>query len=473
MRSTNRREACAVQRLFLIFGTFCLAVLGAAGYWQVFRGPGLAEDPRNPRLRLTAGLRRGGILSADGEVLALSLAAGGGAYRREYRGTPGLSATVGYLSPRLGATGLEAAYDKHLRGASVESWVARLVALRGGAATGNPDLYLTIRSRVQLAAERAMTGRRGAVVALDPRSGEVLALVSLPGFAPGGVEASWTELRRDPKTPLVNRALSGLYPPGSAFKPAVALAALEAGRVRANEVFTCPGRRRVRGETISDLGGAVHGRIDFAEAMSVSCNYVFSGLAMRLKPGWFAGRVRAYGMLAPPGFGIGGEPGRFPEPGRLSPEDLAELGIGQGRLLLTPFGLARFAALLAAGGRPVEPFLVRGVGVRGAALVPLRFSFGLTGGPAAEARVVGTVGRMLVGAVSAGTGWRARLPDVNVAGKTGTAENPHGQPHAWFIGFAPLEEPRVAVAVVVENGGLGGEVAAPVAREVIAAALGR
>lgn len=466
--------ADAVRHLLLIFGGFCLAVLAAAGYWQVVRGPALRGDPRNPRLRLSAGFSRGGIVSADGEVLVASVPAGSGRYRREYRGPAGLAPTIGYVSSRYGASGLEAAYDSYLRGEAAESWVERL---RGFPRTLGgrrlPDLQLTIRAEVQRRAERAMGGRRGAVVALDPRTGDVLALVSLPGFRPDRVDADWDALRRDPASPLLNRAVAGLYPPGSAYKPAVALSCLEAGELNRKETFDCRGRRTVRGQTIEDLGGAVHGRIDLAAATQVSCNYVFSGLAMRLTPARLAEDARRYGLLAPAGLRLAEEEGRFPEPTRLQREDLAQLGIGQGSLLVTPFGLARFAALLANRGRPVEPRLVQGPGTWAARRQGL-FRWGRPlGERGAEAWAVDAVNQLLAGVVSAGTGWRAQLPGVKVAGKTGSAENPHGSPHAWFMGFAPADEPRVAVAVVVENAGLGGQVAAPVAREVLAAALGR
>ncbi len=447
-------------------------MIGAAAYWQVIAGPALREDPRNPRLRLSAGLPRGGILSADGEVLVRSVAVGGGLYRRQYRGPAGLAATVGYLSPRYGASGLEAAYDAHLRGATAESWIARLLAVgRRGWTGAPPDLQTTLRSGVQWAAERAMAGRRGAVVALDPRTGEILALVSLPGWAPDRVDREWETLRRRPDSPLLHRALAGLYPPGSAFKPAVALAALETGKTRPGERFVCLGRRTVRGQAISDLGGAVHGPLDLSRAMGVSCNYVFSGLAMRLEPRDLARRIARYGLLAPARVGLPATAGHFPDPARLAQEDLAEVGIGQGLLLMTPFALARFAALLANGGRLVEPHLVRGLGFPGARMVPLGAGGVPGGGAAADPAAVVAVNRLLEQAVTGGTGWRASLAGVKVAGKTGSAENPHGEPHAWFIGFAPADDPIIAVAVIKENAGGGSTNSAPVAKAVMQKAI--
>ncbi|HHW14200.1 MAG TPA: hypothetical protein GXX28_04605, partial [Firmicutes bacterium] len=365
----------------------------------------------------------------------------------------------------------EAAWDAHLRGASPESWIARLQALGfRRSRPGLPDLRTTIRGGVQRAAEEAMAGRRGAVVALDPQTGAVLALVSVPGFRPDRVDEEWKSLRTRPDSPLLNRAVAGLYPPGSAFKPVVVLAALEAGAVRRDEVFVCRGRRTVRGQTISDFGGAVHGQLDLAQALAVSCNYVFSGLAMRLSPEGLARRTAAWGLWEPAGLGLAEARGRFPELPAGDRTALAEVGIGQGSLLVTPFALARFAALLATGGRMVEPYLVEGLAVPGGPEVRLAPFPGPR--PAAAAPgAVAAVNRLLAEAVARGTGWRASVAGVRVAGKTGSAENPHGPAHAWFMGFAPAEAPRVAVAVVVENGGLGGRVAAPVARRVIEAAL--
>lgn len=463
--------ARAVYNLYLIFAAFCVLVVGSAAYWQVWRGPALRHDARNPRLRFEAAVQRGGILSADGEVLARSARAPGGGWTRVYATHPGLAQTLGYVSARYGLSGLEAAYDSHLRGVEPAARAMMLLAGVRGRSHGTPYLRTTIRSAVQAAAEEAMAGRRGAVVALDPRSGAVLALVSFPGFSAAEVESAWESLAARADSPLLNRALSGLYPPGSAFKPAVALAALESGKVRADEEFTCTGRRTVDGQVITDFSGAVHGRLSLAEAMRVSCNYVFSGLAMRLEPGTLAGAAERYGLFGAATVGLPASSGRFPDPGRLRRTDLAELGIGQGSLLVTPLGLARFAGTLARGGTAVEPYLVERLGVSGGLeWAPGRVNWRgerrvIQAGPAAEVK------GMLAGVVRAGTAWRAALPGTTAAGKTGSAENPHGPPHAWFIGFAPVDRPRVAVAVVVENGGLGGEVAAPVARGVMAAAL--
>lgn len=446
---------------------------GAAAYWQVVRGPALGEDERNPRLGLSAGLARGGIVSADGEVLARSVPMGGGLYRREYLGSEGLGAAVGYVSGRYGASGLEAAWDAHLRGTSVESWLARLAGQSWGRSRpGLPELRTTIRSRVQRAAEEAMAGRRGAVVALNPQTGAVLALVSLPGFRPDRVDSEWKSLRTRPDSPLLNRGVAGLYPPGSAFKPVVALAALEAGAVRRNEVFFCRGRRTVRGQTISDLGGAVHGRLDLAQAMAVSCNYVFSGLAMRLSPTDFARRTEAWGLWSPAGLRLQEARGHFPALAAGDRSAMAEVGIGQGSLLVTPMALARFAALLATGGRRIEPYLVESLALPGGPEVRLA-PFRKKSGRVADPSMVAEVNRLLTQVVERGTGWRAGVAGAKVAGKTGSAENPHGPAHAWFMGFAPVGEPQVAVAVVLENGGLGGQMAAPVARRVIEAALER
>lgn len=465
--------ADAVNLLLLVFLGFCGVVLTAAAYWQVVRGPVLRSDARNPRLRLSAALPRGGILSGDGEVLVRSVRGKDGTYRREYLGTPGLAATIGYVSPRYGLSGLEAAYDAHLRGASWESWLAWLAASRWTRARGPlPALQLTIRDAVQRRAEAAMAGRRGALVALDPVSGEILALVSLPGFRPDRIDDEFPALRDHPESPLLNRTVAGLYPPGSAFKPVVALAGLEAGRAARQEAFVCTGRRVVRGHAIRDAGGAVHGRLDLEEAMAVSCNYVFSGLGMRLKPEELAEAADRFGVLAPAKVGLPAEVGRFPDPRRLAREDLAELGLGQGALVVTPFALARFTAFLANGGAPVEPKLVRSLGLPGSRAVRLGRTRGRQRG-AVDAEAAAAVSRMLVQTVARGTGQQARIQGVEVAGKTGSAENPHGPPHAWFIGFAPARDPEVAVAVILENGGLGGQVAAPVAREVMAAALGR
>lgn len=462
-----RRTRDALLLTLAVFVGGMMAVAFAAAYWHVVRADSLARHPLNPRSRLgLSSLQRGGIYARNGEVLAWSELEGG-LWRRHYRVSMGLSHVIGYADERFGLSGIELALNEELSGryaGGLPSWMS---SLRGKRIQG-ADVRLTIEPRVQVAAERALGGRRGAVVAMDPRSGAILASVSYPGFSPAAVSSAWETLSTSRESPLLNRVTQGLYPPGSAFKVLTALAAIEHGVAAPESEYLCTGERKVDGGVIRDYQDTAHGQLDLTEATAVSCNYVFSGLGLALGPRRLEDAVRRGGLLMDTEFELPVSQDRAPGAGTISREELAELGIGQGRLAVSPLSMVRLVTIVARGGILVDPYLVEAVvGARGAPVwqhsVSQRRTFAL-----ATAQVVRS---MLGEVVSTGTGRAAAVAGVNVAGKTGTAENPHGPAHAWFVGFAPLDAPRVAVAVVVENGGSGGQVAAPIASSVIRAAL--
>ena len=402
----------------------------------------------------------------------------------------------GYRSGDLiGRAGLERAYERELRGEDggkilVVNASGRRVRLYEDLPPVEPrpgqDLVLTVDMRVQRALERAMADvEAGAAVAIDPRTGGVLALVSRPTFDPnefarGLSRARWREFTTDRSYPLLDRAIQSAYPPGSTFKVVTSLAGLAGGQFDEHTHFAraCGGGYAYGGRFFRCWQHSGHGSLALVDALAHSCDVYFyqAGLALGLKrlsemakrmhlgersgidlPQERRGLVPTAEWYAARGRRAGGG-------------TLLNLAIGQGELLTTPLQLATMAAAVAARGRPVRPHLVRAVRdpVTGAerALRPAP-------GRAVElaAGDWDWVIQAMEQVVAGGTGGRARIPGVRVAGKTGTAQNPHGQDHALFIAFAPAEAPTVALAVVVENGGHGGSVAAPIAREAIRARL--
>ncbi len=378
---------------------------------------------------------------------------------------PSLCHTVGYTDPRFGASGLEAAYDRVLAGRDPRSvWAAWLTELRGGRGRG-ADLVTTLDLRIQAAAAQALGGRAGAVVVLDAATGDILALVSRPGFQDPPTERSWERDIARTDGPFVNRGLQGLYPPGSAFKIVTAAAALRSGL--GGFAFACRGQTTVGGRRIKDAGAAGHGRVGLARALAVSCNVYFTRLGERLGGRVLIAQARAFGLGSAPPCDLGTAAGTLPDPRDAA--ELAETAMGQGRLLVSPLQMALVAAAVVNRGVIVRPRLVQAIRYPSGdeEIRPRVWRRPLAAGTAEALR------RALEQAVREGTGWRAIAGrGYAVGGKTGTAQAPGGRPHAWFVGFARRPGRRLAIAVVVEHAGSGGAVAAPIAAAVWRAAGG-
>jgi penicillin-binding protein A len=283
------------------------------------------------------------------------------------------------------------------------------------------------------------------------------------------VGENWEALNQDETRPLLNRAIQGSYPPGSAFKPLVAAAALEEGLARPDSSFDDEGVYVAEGYRVRNYGGGVYGRHDLTEAMAQSVNTTFAKLGVELGAGRLTDYADEAGFGREPPFSLDAAPGAFPE--SMDRAHVAQVAFGQGQLLATPLQMALLAAGVANGGNIMEPYLVQEVrDYRQTVIDTTRSQTWLR---PFSSRTAAQVRDLMLQVVDRGTGTRAQLSGVQVAGKTGTAEVDRGEPHAWFIGFAPAAEARVAVAVVVENGGTGGSTAAPIARAVLEAALAR
>lgn len=445
---------------------------------SVVQAAELSAHPANTRgLAREMSQPRGSIVTRDGMVLARSVR-NGARYRREYPEGALAAHVVGYSSPTYGRSGIEAAMNAALTGQRGYSSFADLVEAAAGLPVEGNDVVLTIDSRVQRAAEAALAGRRGAVVVLDPRSGEVLAQAASPDFDPGDVDSGWKALSSAEGAPLVDRSTSALYPPGSTFKVVTLTGALENGIATPATKYRGPGSIELGGAPVTNFEGGSYGPIDLVKALASSVNTVFAQLAVDLGAEKLVSAAQAFGFDVPPPLETGAKPSLMPEPGEMTVWETAWAGVGQPvgehpsppGPQVTALQMALVSAGIAQGGSVMAPHLVREVrdpsGVT-AATTPVREWTRAT-----DASTAATVRDMMVKVVSAGSGARAAVPGVKVAGKTGTAEVGKGlQTHAWFIAFAPAEEPRVAMAIVLENAGIGGRVAAPAAKPVLEAAL--
>lgn len=392
------------------------------------------------------------------------------------------------LGDWLGQAGVESQYDSLVKGVDggkqvrINASGRELGVLKQIAPKPGDNLVLSLDGGLQQVAEEALGEEAGAIVALDPRNGEVLALVSKPDFDPGTFAGkvdpkAWAGLLEDERRPMNNRAVQGLYPPGSVFKVITALAGLSEHVVEPDEALNCYGIFWISTWPYRCWKEIGHGPVAMERAITESCDIYFYQLGLRLKVDALARWTRDFGFGEPSGIDLPGELGGVvPDPAwKQSKEGLpwfpgntVMMSIGQGYLLATPLQLAVATAAVANGGRLVTPHLLKRVTSPDGELLredaaPATIDLEL------DPEALHLVRRGMEGAVQErrGTAWRAKVPGLSVAGKTGTAQNPHGEDHAAFVCFAPVESPRVAIAVIVENGGEGGLTAAPIARKML------
>lgn len=391
----------------------------------------------------------------------------------------------------IGNTGVEKAYENQLRGIKGDKFVVvnsrrKIIgAFNNGAedipAVKGNDLILTIETNAQRVAEEEFKGKKGALVAIEPSTGDILALVSAPEFDLNAFsyitsKDYLTSLYNDPGKPLFNRATTSIVPPGSTYKILAAIAGLDMGIITASSTFLCTG-----GFTFGRFFKchAVHGNINVINAIEKSCNSYFYELILKIGLDNWTKYGRLFGFDSKTGIDIGEEnAGLIPDEEyyvkRYGPDwprsIMLSLSIGQGEVSVTPLQLAQYTALIANNGKTYQPHLVKGyVDERNNKVVDLAYKELDVG---IDQRIFDIVKEGMFLVVNGeGTASHIRYGEYLISGKTGTAQNPHGKDHAWFIAFAPLDNPKIAVAVLVENIGFGGTYAAPIAKKVIEAYL--
>jgi peptidoglycan glycosyltransferase len=467
-----RRVAISVLVLFTL-------LIINVNYIQVVRSDELRKNPSNTRQLVEEYDRERGSIVVAGNEIALSTPTDDRlTYLRQYPGAGLYAPVTGYYSLTYGKTGIEAAENDLLSGSDPRLVFRRIADLFTGRDPAGGNVELTLDPAVQKAAMDGLHGVTGAVVALDPKTGAILGLGSTPTFDPNqlsshdpaAIRAYREQLSGDQTT---NQAINQRYSPGSVFKVVVSAAALATGKytpqtpIPAPDVLTLPGTNT----TLENFGGeSCNGGADqpLIEALTISCNTAFAQLGIDL------GEQRIRDMAE--AFGIDDQ--SFDMPLTVAPSKLgdiendAQLGvtsIGQQDVQLTPMQAAMIAAAVANKGRLMKPYLVSQVQAPDLTVIDKTDPEEMS--QAVSADVAGQLTEMMTSVVNNGTGRRARIDGVQVAGKTGTAENA-GEDHSWFIGFAPADDPKIAVAVFVRNGGkTGGDISAPVAKTVIQAYL--
>ncbi|SDB88444.1 cell elongation-specific peptidoglycan D,D-transpeptidase [Sanguibacter gelidistatuariae] len=472
-------------------------VLMVSSTWiQFVTAPQLNADPRNVRtLYREFGTNRGPILVA-GEPVAESVPVEDAyGYQRVYPQGELYAAVTGYYSVIYGRTGIERYANEYLNGSSNSLWWNRLQNLISGVDPQGSAVELTIDPAAQQAAWDALGDQRGAVVALNPKTGEILAMVSKPSFDPNTlashaiseVKATYQALNAAEGAPLINKTIAGnLYPPGSTFKLVTAATALEAGTVTPETEIPAPDQLQLplSSSTLNNFGGASCSptqAMTLADALRISCNTAFAQLGIDVGAPALGAQADAFGFGEKLSIPMPVTPSSFPIEIDGKPLDGAQTAlsaIGQLDVRVTPLQVALVSAAIANDGKLMTPYLIKQVRTPD-------LSVAFSADPSVLSTPIDTqtahdLRDMMIGVVQSGTGTSAQISGVQVAGKSGTAETVKGAaPHAWFTAFAPANDPQVVVAVILENGGdagseaTGGRVAAPIARAVMEAVINK
>ncbi len=450
-----------VQVLVLMLVLFCGMVLYFS-YFQIFKSPALAGAGHNPRTyAIENQIRRGTIYDRNGTALAESKMENG-VQTRNYPFGPLYSQLIGYSHSRYGRFLLEDTYNQHLLGTTLESNL--LGTLLGTSPTKGADLTLTIDHNLQTLAGNLLGNYKGSIVALDPQSGEVLCMVSKPWFSPNSLDTEYESLSNTPGI-FFPRATNWNYVPGSVFKIITAASAVENG-LEGYE-YEDTGTYLIDGHEIHNYHEKVYGTLDIDTAFAKSSNTYFASLSTELGADALSKTASAFGF---------GKTIPFDIPLRKSTtlsthksETLTSaVGYGQGDTETTPLHMALVCAAIANDGVMMEPYVVKSANANGHTLYKKESKIFSR---AVSASAAQRVGSMMEKCVESGTGTGARISGIRVAGKTGTAEVGEGADHAWFVAYAPAENPEIALAIVLENAGTTGSACAPMAQRLIAAHL--
>jgi peptidoglycan glycosyltransferase len=447
----------------------------------------LRDKPGNTRLLFQQyDRKRGDIVTSTGITIASSVPTNDALkYLRTYPSGPLFAPVTGFYSIIYGGSQIESSENSILAGTDDRLFgVQQLSNLITGRTPEGGSVVLTIDPVLQQVAYTALAGRKGAVVALDPSTGAILALVSSPSYDPNtlsshnqtAINAYWSKLIADTANPMLDRALNQTYPPGSTFKLITAAAALSTGSYTPTTVIPAPATLPLPQSTSvlhNFQGESCGGQATLIQALTISCNTAFGGLGLALGQDALRTQADAFGFDSTYSVPMKSAGSVFPVD--LSDANTIQSAIGQFDVRATPLQMAMVAAAIANGGVEMKPYLVDQLVGPDLRIVDQTKPAQLH--RAVSPQVAAELTQMMESVVQHGTGTSAQIPGVAVAGKTGTAQNATGAaPHAWFVAFAPAVQPTIAIAVLVENGGgnsdaTGGAIAAPIAKAVIQAEL--
>ncbi|QJU55491.1 penicillin-binding protein 2 [Herbiconiux sp. KACC 21604] len=472
--------------VFLMFATLFVSTT----IIQFFQADNLSSDARNARtIYASYDTERGPIL-VDGQPIAVSVPTNDEfKYQRTYTNGPLYSAVTGYYTLGQGSSQIEQALNDYLSGTSDSQFLDYLNRLVTGQNPQGASVELTIDPVIQQAAYDALGDKQGAVVAIEPSTGRILAMVSKPDYDPNALAVhdsqqvldTYDQLLAAPGDPLINKTINDLNPPGSTFKIVTTSAAVQNAGLDVNHTEPNPARLQLPGSssTISNAGGGTCGggdTVTIQTAFVLSCNIPMAELGMEMGETALGDMAKAFGFGSELSVPMDVSTSVFPR--GLDDAQLALASFGQGSDVATPIQVAMLSAAVANGGKLMTPTLVDEIRAPDLSLLQ-GFEAKEFGTPLTSV-TASTLSELMVEAVESGAATNARIDGVSVAGKTGTAENGEGDPYTlWFTGFAPADNPRIAVAVVVEDGGgmgqdgTGNELAAPIAKRVLEAGLSK
>ncbi|GLC29656.1 peptidoglycan D,D-transpeptidase FtsI family protein [Clostridium omnivorum] len=465
-----------IKKVMIVFLLCFISIISYITYFELFKAQDIAKSQYNKRLwAIRNEVLRGTIYDRNMKPLTKSDRVNTETQKREYTGGALFAHALGYVDIKYGMTGLENTYDPDLMHAQSQSLIEYIKNKGKAEEKIGRNLKTTLDYNVQKTAFDMLGDNRGAVVALNPKTGEVLALVSKPSFDPNDLANSWADLNKEGSNrPLLNRATSGLYPPGSTFKTVTSVSALENIKGITTRRFEDKGKIYFNNKySLNNFGGEVLGNIGFKEAYYESSNAFFGTIGMELGNDKLKETAeKFYFNKNIPSEGLVIENSKFPKVPKTEPGNIAQTAIGQGADLATPMEMALVASTIANDGVMMRPSLVKEVidpkGNLVRSIEPQILSNVTSKDNAAIMK------DYMRAVVTNGTGGNAEVPGIKVAGKTGTADHndePNSIPHSWFIGFAPYDNPQIAVAVIVEDGGQGGIAAAKIAGQVMKSAL--
>ena len=455
-----------IYRMMYLFCALFLLMCGYLSYFLLFESRDVINNPYNLRQEnLGKKIVRGNILAADGEILAQTLVTEDGQEARFYPYGEQFAHVVGYSL--RGRTGLEQKYNFELLTSDIPFYEKVYREFADMKKPGN-QIVTTLSVKLQQTICEAMGDHRGAAVVLEPSTGKVLAMVSEPGFDPNTINERWEELtgRDDTDSALLNRALQGLYPPGSTFKIVTALEYMRENPSAVEDFsFTCSGIFSYNNAEINCYHGKAHGNLDFAGAFAKSCNGAFASIGSTLSFSGYTSLCDSLLFNKELPFPLAYEKSSFALTQEAPDWELLQTAIGQGKTEITPLHNALLTAAIANGGVLMKPYIVSELtNAYGSSIkkyLPSVYGRLMTAEEAAA------LTSLMTACVTDGTGHAVKSDKYTAAGKTGTAEWEEGkESHAWFIGFAPAEKPEIAVSIILEEAGTGSEYAAPIAKKV-------
>ncbi|ENK1244339.1 peptidoglycan D,D-transpeptidase FtsI family protein [Clostridium sp. FAM 1755] len=469
-----------IKKVLLVFLICFMGLITYITYFEIVVGPKIVDSSYNRRLWVKRNeVLRGTIYDRNMQPLTKSQRVNSELQNREYTGSSMFAHVLGYVNVKYGLTGLEKKYDKELMSTDIQDDLTTFFKNKGKLEQKvGHNLKTTLDYKIQKAAYDALGENKGAVVVLNPKTGEVLGMVSKPSYDPNKLDDIWASINKDKSIPLINRATAGLYPPGSTFKIVTALSTLENMSGVMNRTFQDNGSLDLGGGyTLSNYGGASYGGLDLRGAFVHSSNVIFGSLGLELGNSRLKSTAeKFYFNKEVPTDGIAIESSKFPTLKSYERGSIAQSGIGQSSILVTPMEMALIGATVANDGVMMKPYLVKEVLSSKGELIR-------TIPPESNGEIVSKNNARILkdfmkGVVEEGSGRNASIEGIQVAGKTGTADHSDSisgkaAAHSWFVGFAPYDNPQVAVAIIVENGGQGGIAAASIASQVMSTALSK